>query len=68
MHDVHFPTIAAFHEWTWSTGWRVTWSAIPPEQRETAKAAVDDYLRSLQEQQGMLRLQTSVRYTRAVAT
>lgn len=67
-HYVDFPTLTAFHEWSWSTGWRATWSAIPAEQRETAKAAVDDYLHSLQERRGCLRLATAVRYTRAEAT
>lgn len=64
-HHVHFPTIAAFHEWAWSTGWRTTWFAIPAENREAAKASVDNHLRALQEQRGTLRLETRVRYTRA---
>ncbi|HEV8097689.1 MAG TPA: methyltransferase domain-containing protein [Gaiellaceae bacterium] len=67
-HHVEFPSVAAFHEWSWSTGWRATWSAIPAEQRETAKAAVEDYLQSLRERRGSLRLETTVRYTRAEAT
>jgi ubiquinone/menaquinone biosynthesis C-methylase UbiE len=64
-HQVHFPTITAFHEWAWSTGWRAEWTSIPNDQRHTAKAAVDDHLRSLQEERGTLRLETQVRYTRA---
>jgi ubiquinone/menaquinone biosynthesis C-methylase UbiE len=64
-HQVDFPTIAAFHEWIWSTGWRATWSAIPPKRRHAATAAVDNHLRSLHEQRGRIRLETRVRYTRA---
>lgn len=67
-HQVMFQNITAFHEWSWSTGWRATWSAIPAEHRRAAKAAVDDHLRSLEEQRGTLRLETRVRYTRAKVT
>jgi len=67
-HHVHFPTIAAFHEWAWSTGWRAELASIPSDQRDTARAAVDDYLRSLQKERGTLRLETHVRYTRASAS
>jgi hypothetical protein len=64
-HRVEFPTFAAFHEWSWSTGWRATWAAIPAEHRDAAKAAVDDYLRSLSDRRGSLWLATAVGYTRA---
>ena len=64
-HQVDFPSVASFHEWTWSTGWRATWSEIPPGQRRAAKAAVDDFLRSRARRDGSLRLATAVRYTRA---
>ena len=67
-HQVQFPDISTFHEWNWSTGWRAAWSAIPPEHRETALAAVNNHLRNLQAQRGSLRLDTAVRYTRAEAT
>lgn len=56
---------ASFHEWTWSTGWRATWSAIPADRRETAKAAVDGYLEPRSRRDGSLTLATAVRYTRA---
>jgi len=68
IHHVEFPDHTSFHDWSWSTGWRASWQAIPLEHRETAKAAVDEYLRSIREQRGRLRLATAVRYTRAQAT
>jgi ubiquinone/menaquinone biosynthesis C-methylase UbiE len=64
-HAVDFPSVASFHEWTWSTGWRATWSAIPPDRREAAKAAVDGYLEPRSRRDGSLTLATAVRYTRA---
>jgi len=64
-HEVDFPTIAAFHEWSWSTGWRSTWSAIEENRRDSAKAAVNEYLESLRERRGCVRFATAVRYTRA---
>ena len=67
-HAVDFPTLEAFHEWTWSTGWRAAWYAVPAEDRVAARAAVDGYLESLQRRRGRLRLETAVRYTRATAT
>jgi O-methyltransferase/aklanonic acid methyltransferase len=67
-HQVEFPTLAAFHEWNWSTGARATWRAIPAEDRESARAAVNDYLSSVQEHRGALRLETAVRYTRGTAS
>lgn len=68
MHEVDFPTIEDFYEWSWSTGWRATWSAIPAERRAAARAAADDYLKSLQQRRGCLRFATAVRYTRAETT
>lgn len=67
-HRVDFPTTASFHEWSWSTGYRATWAAVAPTQRESARAAVDEYLDSLCERRGGLRFATAVRYTRATAT
>jgi SAM-dependent methyltransferase len=66
-HQVEFPSLEAFHEWDWSTGSRATWSAIPAEDRVAARTAVDAYLDSLERRRGALRLETAVRYTRAVA-
>lgn len=65
-HQIEFPTVSAFHEWDWTTGSRATWSAVPDENRQDARAAVDGYLESLQKRRGALRLETAVRYTRAV--
>ncbi len=67
-HQVEFPTLAALHEWAWSTGWRAAWSAVPAHDRRAARAEVDGYLDSLQRRRGSLRLETAVRYTRAAAT
>jgi SAM-dependent methyltransferase len=67
-HQVDFPSLEAFHEWAWSTGWRAAWYAVPAEDRPSARAAVDGYLESLQRRRGSLRLETAVRYTRATAT
>lgn len=67
IHHVEFPDLGSFHEWTWSTGWRATWSAIPAGERVAAREAVDSCLDSLQKRRGSLRLQTAVRYTRATA-
>lgn len=64
-HQVDFPSVASFHEWTWSTGWRETWRSVPPERLEAAKAAVDEELRSRARADGSLRLATAVRYSRA---
>jgi O-methyltransferase / aklanonic acid methyltransferase len=64
-HPVDFPSVASFHEWTWSTGWRATWSAIPPDRRGAAKAAVDGFLEPRSRRDGSLTLTTVVRYTRA---
>ena len=66
-HQVEFPSLEAFHEWDWSTGSRAAWSAIPAGDRVAARTAVDAYLDSLQRRRGALRLETAVRYTRAVA-
>lgn len=66
-HQVDFPTTTAFHEWSWSTGLRATWAAMPAAERESARAAADDYLNSLRERHGRLRFATAVRYTRARA-
>jgi len=63
-HEVSFPNAPAFHEWSWWTGWRSTWLAVPAEQRDEARAAADEYLRSLAEPDGSIRLATAVRYTR----
>jgi ubiquinone/menaquinone biosynthesis C-methylase UbiE len=65
MHGVDFPSLASFHEWTWSTGWRETWRSIPPEHLQAARAAVDEELRSRARGDGSLRLATAVRYSRA---
>jgi ubiquinone/menaquinone biosynthesis C-methylase UbiE len=64
-HQVEFPSVESFHEWTWSTGWRETWRSIPPEHLEAARAAVDEELRSRGRSDGSLRLATAVRYSRA---
>jgi ubiquinone/menaquinone biosynthesis C-methylase UbiE len=66
-HLVTFPTASAFYEWSWSTGWRSAWLAVPVEHREEAKAAADEYLQALNERHGCIRLATGVRYTRAHA-
>jgi len=67
-HHIEFPDVTSFHEWGWSTGWRTAWQAIPAEHRETARAAVDEYLQSVEKQRGCLRLATAIRYTRAETT
>jgi O-methyltransferase / aklanonic acid methyltransferase len=67
-HHVDFPSLEAFHEWAWSTGWRAAWNAVPGGDRPAARAAVDGHLDSLQRRRGSLRLETAVRYTRAAAS
>jgi hypothetical protein len=66
-HDIVFPTVSAFHEWSWSTGWRRAWQAVPDAHLDEAKAAIDAYLESSASGHGSIRLTTGVRYTRATA-
>ena len=64
-HDIFFPTVSAFHEWSWSTGWRRAWQAVPDAHLDEAKAAIDAYLEASASGHGSIRLTTGVRYTRA---
>ena len=64
-HHVEFPTLAAFHEWSWSTGYRAVWMAMVESERDAARAAADTYLESLRQPDGGIRIATGVRYTRA---
>jgi ubiquinone/menaquinone biosynthesis C-methylase UbiE len=66
-HDIVFPTVSAFHEWSWSTGWRRAWQAVPDAHLDEAKAAIDAHLESSASRHGSIRLTTGVRYTRATA-
>ncbi len=60
---VRFDDIAHWEAWTWSTGQRRMWSAVPLDERDAVRALAAERLEACRDPQGRMGFQQGVRYT-----
>ncbi len=61
--EVRFAGPSSWHDFTWSTGQRAMWLAVPDEQRPAVRAAAEEILAETTAPDGSVSLMQTVRHT-----
>jgi SAM-dependent methyltransferase len=62
---VHFDSVQQWHDFTWSTGQRAMWQAVPQEQRGAVRAEAERRLTRIAGPDGSIDLMQGIRHTLA---